>query len=73
MFYNLKDYIQDAFDHLNKNSMNIVEYKACSHALSRYLAVGIYTKFERIKKFINGLEGPYQLDNTYVVILMAYF
>lgn len=61
------------FDHLEQGSMFIVEYEVRFYALSRYSCTNISTEFERICKFVKGLEGPFQLETTHMVVLRASF
>ena len=68
MMHSLRDQMRHEFDHLEQGSMSIFEYEARIHALSRYSAANIFTDSERIHKFLKGLEGPYQLATTQMVI-----
>lgn len=53
--------------------MTIAEYVACFQTLSKYLAAIISTNFERLPKFVKGLDGTYQLDITQMVVFGDYF
>lgn len=39
--------------------MTIAEYEAHFYVSSRYFSAIIFTKFEKVKKFVNGLVGSY--------------
>lgn len=52
------------FDQLEIGSMTITEYQACFYALFRYSTTSVSTESERFKKFVKGLDGPYQFSTT---------
>lgn len=60
--------MRDVFDHLEKGSMIITKYEARFQALSSYSATSISTESQRIKKFLKGLAGFYQLAKTQMVV-----
>ena len=71
--FNLRDQMRDEFDHLEQGSMSIAKDEARLHALARFLAASISSKYERIQKFIKGLDGSYQLATTQMVVSGASF
>lgn len=53
--------MREEFDRLDQGSMNIVEYKACFHTVSKYSGTSISIESEQIWKFMKGFYGTYQL------------
>lgn len=71
--YSLRVQIRDDFDHLGQGSMTIVKHDVYFYTLSRYATTSIFIELERIKKFVKGLVGYYQLATSQIVISGASF
>lgn len=65
--------MREEFDRLDQGSMNIVEYKACFHTVSKYSGTSISIESEQIWKFMKGFYGTYQLATAQMVVLGATF
>ena len=63
----------DEFDHLEQGSMIVAEYEIHFYALSRYFYNSISTEFEKIQKFVKGLDVSLQLATSQMVVLGAFF
>ena len=67
MPYSLRDQRRDEFDRLVQGSRTVSEYEARFHELSRYAMTSIPSEFERIRRFVKGLNWHLQEATTMLV------
>lgn len=54
----------EEFDYLNQGSMVVVKYEAYFYALFRYSYASFFIEFQKIQKFVKGLDVFLQLDTS---------